>query len=644
MATASLAGLQAFVAELGLRPIPHFPEADILNSPIDIYHSYLAERLMELVDCDQQLVYHAIQPSKTIEDGDLDIVLPKLKLDGIKPKELAGELLNKFFTGGLFAAPFKDGIHIRFCLSIKTLPKILLPYISDRKSNYGNFTPLGWQPKPAPAPEKVIVEFSSPNIAREFTAAHLRSTIVGAFVANIYETAGYSVLRINYLGDWGKNLGLLGVGWQKYGSEEVPNDPERLFRYMHELYIRMDKELQPEQEARKKARADGQDTSFLESQGLFAERDAVFKRMEDGNVEELKLWQKLRDLSIEYYTETYARLGVTFDEYSSESQVSIASEAVCEVEAALKEKEILEEQNGAWIIDFDKHGAKLGSATIRDRNGSSSYLLRDIATVFDRLKIHGFDKMVYIVCEQDVHFRQLIKTVELMGRDDVAKKLQHVTFTKPSGLSSHVGNVQLLGDILDQYEDSMRETMVSNPGRYPFRKGEAAVKTFGINSMVMQELSSRKGQSNSLLGSFSMLDLSDGDNGTSLQLCYARVCSEMAKIGAPDASKSDIIGLVDYGALLEPPCSELLRLLSRYPDTTQAAFEKLEPGTILSYLFRVAEELTLCLDAADEDLVQGECSAASSKYTARMALYATARQVLENGMKLLGSSPVNFVR
>lgn len=95
MATASLAGLQAFVAELGLRPIPEFPEADVLNSPIDIYHSYLSERLLELVACDPQLVYHSIQPSKTIEDGDLDIVLPKLKLDGIKPKELAGELLNK---------------------------------------------------------------------------------------------------------------------------------------------------------------------------------------------------------------------------------------------------------------------------------------------------------------------------------------------------------------------------------------------------------------------------------------------------------------------------------------------------------------------------------------------------------------------
>ncbi|KAG4428669.1 hypothetical protein IFR05_015848 [Cadophora sp. M221] len=643
MATASLPGLQAFVADIELKPIPVFEEADVLNSPIDIYHSYLAERLLALVECDPHLVYNAIQPSKTIEDGDLDIVLPKLKLDGVKPKELAGELLTKFLSDALFTAPFKDGIHIRFFLSTKTLLQLLLPYINDRKLTYGNFTPLGLQAQPNSTPQKVIVEFSSPNAAREFTAAHLRGTIIGAFVANIYEAAGCSVLRVNYLGDWGKNLGLLGVGWQKYGSEEAFNEPGHLFRYMHELYIKMEEELQPEQEARKQARADGLDTSVLESQGLFAERDAAFKRMEDGEVEAIAFWKKLRDISIEYYTETYARLNIKFDEYSGESQVSLESEAVTEVESVLKEKEIWEEQNGAWVIDFDKHGAKLGTATVRDRNGSTSYLLRDIATVFDRLKTHAFDKMVYVVCEQDVHFRQVIKAVELMGRADVANKLQHVTFTRPSGPSPHVGSVQLLGDILDQCEKQMHEAIVADPEKYPIEDGEdgeAVAKTMGINSLVIQELSSRKGQANGLLGALSLLTLSDGETGTSLQLCYARLCSAIAKSGgAPDASSLETIAQVEYATLLETPWSELLRLISRYPDTTQTAFEKLEPATILSYLFRIVEELTLCLDAADEDGADGECSAAASKHAARAVLFEGVRQVLENGMRLLGATP-----
>lgn len=247
--------------------------------------------------------------------------------------------------------------------------------------------------------------------------------------------------------------------------------------------------------------------------------------------------------------------------------------------------------------------------------------------------------MVYVVCEQDVHFRQVFKVVELMGRLDVANKLQHVTFTKPSCPSHHVGSAQLLGDILDQYEEQMHKAIVSELDTCPFGDVEAVAKRIGVNSMVIQELSSRKGQGNGLLGAFSHLTLSDGGTGTSLQLCYARLCSSIAKIESPNTSSSEMITHVEYATRLEPPWFDLLRLVSRYPDTTQAAFEKLEPGTVLSYLFRVVEELTLCLDAADEDAAEGECSAAASKHAARAILYEGVRQVLENGMKLLGATP-----
>ncbi|KAF4632048.1 hypothetical protein G7Y89_g6082 [Cudoniella acicularis] len=637
MATSSLPGLQAFVTQIELQPLPSFAAADVLNNPMDVYHSYLAEHLQALVECDPNLVYNSIQPSKTIEDGDLDIVLPRLKLDGIKPKELAGELLKQFLPHPLFAAPFKDGIHIRFLFSTKNIPRLLLPYINDRKAEYGNFPSLGLQAEPETGQKKVIVEFSRPNIARAFTADHLRSSILGAFVANMHEAMGYSVVRVNYLGDWGKNLGLLGVGWQKYGSEEILN---YLFRYIHDLYARMEEELRPEQELRKKARDEGQDTSVLESQGLFAERDATFKRMEDGEPEAIALWEKLRAISIEYYVETYARLNIKFDEYSGESKVSLDSEAVGLVESMLKEKEIWEEQNGAWVIDFDKHGAKLGTATIRDRNGSTTYLLRDIATVFDRLKTHEFDKMVYVVCEQDVHFRQVFKAVELMGRPDVSSKLQHITFTKAIGSTSHLENAQLLGDILDQCENHMREAIATSPEQYQIAKDDDAVaKAMGINSLIVQELSLRKGDANGL--DLSLLTLSEGETGTNLQLCYARLCAEIASLGL-SPSPEEILD-IDYSSLSEPPWSELLRLIARYPDATLYAFEKLDPGTILAFLFRVVEELNVCLaiDEADKEEAVGEGSSAGSKYVARAVLYDNVRQVLENGMKLLGTAPIS---
>jgi arginyl-tRNA synthetase len=500
---------------------------------------------------------------------------------------------------------------------------------------YGNFPSLGLQAEPGSGKKRVIVEFSRPNIAREFTAAHLKSSILGAFVANLHEAMGYSVVRINYLGDWGKNLGLLGVGWQKYGSEEVLNQQTDLFRYIHDLYTRMEGELRPEQEARKKARDDGQDASALENQGLFAERDATFKRMEDGEPGAIALWKKLRAISIEYYVETYARLNIKFDEYSGESQVSLDSEAVAQVESMLKEKDIWEEQNGAWVIDFDKHGARLGTAAVRDRNGSTTYLLRDIATVFDRLKTHAFDKMVYVVCEHDVHFRQVFKAVELMGRADVANKLHHITFTKANGHASHLGNAQLLGDILDQCENHMREAMATSPDQYQIENCNA--KVVGINSLVLQELSSRKSHNNGL--DFNLLTLSEGETGTNLQLCYARLCSAIASLAANPSPEE--VAHIDYTSLLDPPWCDILRLIARYPDVTHSAFRNLDPGIILSYLFSVVEELTGCLDDVDKGEVDGEGSAAGSKDAARAVLYENVRQVLENGMKLLGTTPIS---
>jgi arginyl-tRNA synthetase len=451
----------------------------------------------------------------------------------------------------------------------------------------------------------------------------------------LYDKMGYTVVRINYLGDWGKNIGLLGVGWKKYGLGKDLDQQTDLFRYMHELYAKMEDELEPEQEARKKAREAGEDTSVLESQGLFAERDLTFKQIEDGEPEAIALWKKLRDITIAYYVNAYARLNIEFDEYSGESQVSLNSEAVAEVEAALRENGIYEEQNGAWVIDFDKHGTKLGNATLRNRNGSTTYLLRDIATVIDRLKTHSFDKMVYIVCEQDVHFRQVVKAVELMGRVDVAAKLQHMSFPRGTGPPSPAGHVQLLGDILDQCETRTREAIAAKPSAYPFADHSAAAKALGLNSLLLQELSSRKCHSNGL--DLSLLSLSEGDTGTSLQLCYARLCATIANLPSPPGS--DELSRLDYSPFWEPPWCDLLRLMARYPDVIHAAFKTLEPGAVLSYLFRLVEELAACLDEADEE-EEGQSEVQGKARVARAVLYDCVRQVLENGMKLLGTIPV----
>ncbi len=243
--------------------------------------------------------------------------------------------------------------------------------------------------------------------------------------------------------------------------------------------------------------------------------------------------------------------------------------------------------------------------------------------MFDRFQTHSFDKMLYVVCEQDVHFRQVFKAVELMGHTDIAGKLQHITFAKAGGPSSHLGNAQLLSDILDLCENHMHEAVGSSPDQF-----------MGINSLVVQELSSKKGHSSGL--DFGLMTSLEGETGPNLQLCYSRLCSAIKSIGAHPAPEE--IPCINYSSLWEAPWCELLRLMGRYPDVTNSAFKTLDPTTILSYLFRVVEELTLCLDEANEDESGGEGSSAGSKYSAQAVLYENVRQVLENGMKLLGTT------
>jgi arginyl-tRNA synthetase len=262
----------------------------------------------------------------------------------------------------------------------------------------------------------------------------------------------------------------------------------------------MEEVVRPEHEARKKAREDGQDPSILENQGLLAERDAYSKQMENGEPESMTLWKKFRDVSIEYYQEAYTRLNIKFDEYAGESQVSLNSEAITEVVSVLKDRDVYEERDGAWVIDFDKYGEKkdkhgekkLGTVPLRDRNGSTTYLLPDITTVFDRLKTYSFDKMVYVVGEQEGHFRKLIKAVELMGRADVGNKLQHVSFARADGRPAAFGNARLLGDILDQCEKHMHDAVVASPDDNQIENCEAVSRAMGINSLVLQELASKK--------------------------------------------------------------------------------------------------------------------------------------------------------
>ncbi|KAF2185091.1 arginyl-tRNA synthetase [Zopfia rhizophila CBS 207.26] len=647
MATSTVAELEGLLGGLDLKtPIPPFPSSDVLKSPLDICRSYLADILCSLVDCDPVVAYNSIQWPNNIFNGDLTVILPKLS-PGANASELAFDLMKKFseYECPLFLLPFPEGVHLRIMLMPHTLPRLLLPYINDRKGGYGSDVSLGLKDPSSPESgrKKVVVEFSSPNIAKDFEGKHLRSTILGAFVSNIYETMGWDVTKINYLGDWGKPIGLLGVGWEKFGSEEAfQADP---VGHLLDVYHKVNELFIPELVASRKLRDEGGDPAEIEGQGLFAERNAFFKKMEDGDEEALALFKRVRDVNIDNFTKLYARLNISFDEYSGESQVS--PDVMAEVEQMLKEKGVLEESGGAWIIDMKKHGGRAGVAIIRDRAGGSTYLLRDLAAVLERSRKFEFDKMIFVVAaDHNVHFSRLFKILELLEMSDLAGKLQHVHFNEVSQMSEKLGPGHQPHEILDQCETAMLGVLEADEEKAALLGDpQEAATVVGMTALLAQELAARR--ANDHIFDISGMTSFKLSTGPELQYWYAKLCSILkTHPGQPDLSDEE------FASLAEEEPANLLRVLAQYPDVTHAAFKSMEPSTIMTYLVSVIDQLSLCFEAEEvarvvEQQTIGEIEDVSGQDTSvspgQAMLYEATRRVLENGMKLLGLTPATKV-
>ncbi|KAH8734715.1 hypothetical protein BGZ61DRAFT_528019 [Ilyonectria robusta] len=630
MATCTVNGLQDLLGKVGLdTPVPEFPGGDIVHNPQDIFRAYLADTLQKLVEVDRVVAYDAIQPSNMTGMGDLVIVSPRLRLKDVKPKDLVSDLAHRLPRSPPFACPIPDGIHLRVLSSPNTLSRLLLPYVHDRNTSYGYDDSVGLVDGNAPGgpKKKVIVEFSSPNMASEFQVSHLRSTLIGSYVANIHAGMGWDVIKMNYLGDWGKQIGLLAAGWQRFGSEE--EFQKAPLQHLLQVNHKIEELFKPEQEECKVAKGEGKDVTEIESRGLYAERDEFFKKMEDKEPEAIALWQRFRDATVEDYKASYGRLGIQFDEYSGESQAS--PESVEEVETALKEKGVYEEHEGAWTIDFSKHDAKgLSTAIVRYRNGTTSYLLRDLAAVLDRYKKHSFDKMIYVVAmEQEMHFHRLTKTLELIGRNDVAEKIQHVAFAKITGLLDEFKDAQLLSDYIDGCRSVMQAEMAEETEDGIFvTKTDKSLESVGLSGLFIQDLNHKR--TTGYACDAKRMTAFEGETGAAIQNCYARLVTTLE--GKTDGIDYDTL---DYSQLETEDYSEVLRIMTQFPDTTYASFKTLEPTTVIIYLGRLVDQIMITLDDDDEQ----DWTDREEATKARMALYENARQVLENGLRMLGLSP-----
>ncbi|OAG00357.1 arginyl-tRNA synthetase [Paraphaeosphaeria sporulosa] len=651
MSTLEITDLESSLATLRLAaPLPVINSADAVTNPLDLVRSLLAGILSQLVESSPEAAYRSVQLPNSIYDGDLDIVLPKLR-PGCKAGELAIDLARQFpIDHPLFPLPFLEGVHWRVLLRVNTLARLLFPFILERGNTYGTDKKVGSKDPSSPkgARKKLIVEFSSPNITNEFHGKHLRSTIIGAFLSRFYESRGWDVTRLNYLGDWGKNIALLKVGWERFADEVVFQ--ARPIEHLLEVYDQINNLFQPEvaasRQARDEAARNGQDEgqaqTEIENQGIYAQRNTAFKKLEEGDEEAIAFWKQVRDVNIENYKDFYSQLGIEFDEYTGESQVK--TETMNEVEALLKEKKICEESSGAWVIHMQNHGLKAGTAVIRGRDGATTYLLRDLAAMIERSKKYNFNKMIIVAANDhnSLHFTHLHHILIAMGMKDLAEKIQHLKFNETSSMAETLGTGFKPQAILSHVEQAMSAGLEADAAKTAmFGNLSKSADRLSVASLLVHELSTRTTSAHS----FDLSAMTSFKHGTGpdLQYWYAKLCT-ILKTRNGDVQLSD----EDYDFLGEDDsAANLLRLLAQYPEVTRATYNSTspQPDDIVKYLAGVTEQLADCLsDDEDEvdDGVKGETEAKAEQKTfgaGHLTLFEATRIVLENGLKLLGITP-----
>lgn len=591
------------LAALGLKNEPSIESSYPDYNVVDVMRNYITNELNSITGISKDIIFPALDSPSTLDKGDLLVPLPRLRLPkGTDFKTKAAEIAAAFNKGGYLTEVRAEGQFLQFYFNANTLYNLVIKDSLTRTTNYG-YLPLG-------VGKKVIVEFSSPNIAKPFHAGHLRSTIIGGYLSNLYEKAGWDVTRINYLGDWGKQFGLLAVGFEKYGDEaKLASDP---INHLFEVYVKINKDITDEGEV---------------EGGTNDKARAYFRRMEDGDETALSIWKKFRDLSIEKYIDTYSRLNIKYDVYSGESQVS--QEAMHNVIDLFNKKGLVHEDRGAKLIDLTKFNKKLGKCLVQKSDGTSLYLTRDVGEAMKRYDNYHFDKMVYVIAtQQDLHVAQFFEILKQMDFP-WAKNLEHVNFGMVQGMSTRKGTVVFLDNILEETKEKMHEVMKRNETKYAqIEDPDKIADLIGISAVMIQDMQSKR--INNYEFKWDRMLSFEGDTGPYLQYAHSRLSSVKRKANIDEEKLKN----ANFELLTEPSAANLVRTLAQYPDVIKRALKTQEPSTVVTYLFNLTHIVSLCYDTLwvagqEEDLA-----------TARLALYASAKQVLYNGMVLLGLTPV----
>ena len=477
-----------------------------------------------------------------------DLALPCFrfaKLMRKSPVMIAESLASSLEIEGIGKIEAVKG-YLNFFISNEYLASTLLPEILDKKDMYGS--------SDEGKGKTVVLDYSSPNVAKPFHIGHLGTTVIGHSLKLLHTFCGYNCVGVNHLGDWGTQFGKMIVAYRKWG------DPEKIANGgcddLVELYVKFHEEAEKNPELNDEARAE-------------------FTKLEHHDEENIKLWKLFLDISLREYSTTYNQLGIEFDSYKGESFYYDKAPAIAE---ELKEKNLLTIDDGASIVNLSDYN--MPPCLILKKDGSTIYPSRDIAAAFYRKNTYDFDKCIYVTSAgQSLHFAQFFKVIELMGYD-WAKNLVHVPYGTVSiggaKLATRTGNVILLRDLFADAVDKVRE--IINEKNPDLENKEETAEAVGVGAIVFYYLL------NTIIKdiNFNMEDaLSfEGNTGPYAQYTYARTCSLLSK--AADALEYD--GEIKVTA---PEEASMLKILSRFPETVLKATHEYEPSYITRYILDI---------------------------------------------------------
>ena len=549
----------------------------------------IAGELAKVIDSlDQDAILNLLEQPKSSELGDIAFPAFSLaKTERKAPQIIAADIAEKIDTAH-FDKVVATGPYVNFFLSKAEISGQVIKEVIKDGADYGQQNEGNG--------ENITIDLSSPNIAKPFSVGHLRSTVIGDALSNIFRKIGYNTIKINHLGDWGKQFGLLMVAYKKWGSQEAveANPIDELLK----LYVRINAEIE-------------NDPSLDEEGRLW------FKKLEDGDPEATELWQWFRDESLTEFNRIYELLGVEFDSLNGEAFYNDKMDEGIQI---LEDKGLLQESKGASIVDLEDFN--LPPAMIKKSDGATLYITRDIATAIYRARTYNFVKNVYVVGqEQANHFRQLKAVLKKMGFD-WSDDMIHVDFglvTKNrQKLSTRKGNIILLEPtLLEAISRAKSQIEAKNP---ELENKDAVARAVGVGAVKFYDLKTdrRNGYDFDLEAMVSF----EGETGPYIQYAYARIQSILRKANfQPDAEAT-------Y-SLNDPESWEIIKLLQDFGRVVKRAADNYEPSLIAKYAISLAQ-------AFNKYYAHTRILDESPERDSRLALSYSTAVVLKEALRLLG--------